>query len=285
MALWSTNILTHSLRNINVLSSAGNRLAVHAVRQLSCVIHLEKQGTVNTADMHVDRKVLKPDRRNLNLPWSIQLRHYAKSKNRPGKGADKHKPEHSIDINSETVHAIVDIEKYEEDLHKVLEDLKYDYIHKLALKTSAGTFDKIEVETEDGTIPLNQIASIRQKNPTLIILNLNQYIKYAPDVMKALQNSGLNLNPQQEGQGTIYVPITKVSHEHREELAKNAKMLFNQAKEKMNQIYSLRMKKMNKDKPGDVRKTIEYKLLQDKSKVVDEAEKLMKAKQKELLGS
>lgn len=53
-------------------------------------------------------------------------------------GFDKHKPEHAVELDSHTLHNIIDIDKYRSELQKVLDDLKHDYIHKLTLKTSAG---------------------------------------------------------------------------------------------------------------------------------------------------
>ena len=36
----------------------------------------------------------------------------------------------------------------------------------------AGTFDQLLISTEDGTFPLNQLATLVQKNPTLLIIDL-----------------------------------------------------------------------------------------------------------------
>ena len=56
--------------------------------------------------------------------------------------------------------------------------------------------------------------------------------------MKTLrETSGLNLNPQQDGT-RIYVPIPKVTREHREKLSKGAKQKCNETKEQLRKIQS-----------------------------------------------
>ena len=56
--------------------------------------------------------------------------------------------------------------------------------------------------------------------------------------MKTLrETSGLNLNPQQDGT-RIYVPIPKVTREHREKLSKGSKQKCNETKEQLRKIQS-----------------------------------------------
>jgi ribosome recycling factor len=62
--------------------------------------------------------------------------------------------------------------------------------------------------------------------------------------MKVLrENSGLNLNPQQEGT-RIYVPIPKVTREHREKLAKGAKQKCNETKDLLRKVQSKKSSKL-----------------------------------------
>ena len=62
--------------------------------------------------------------------------------------------------------------------------------------------------------------------------------------MKALrEHSGLNLNPQQDGT-RIYVPIPKVTREHREKLSKGAKERCNETKEQLKKIQNRNLSKL-----------------------------------------
>ena len=68
--------------------------------------------------------------------------------------------------------------------------------------------------------------------------------------MKALrENSGLNLNPQQDGT-RIYVPIPKVTREHREKMSKGAKERCNETKEQLKKIQNRNLSKLGEIELG-----------------------------------
>lgn len=207
------------------------------------------------------------------------VRHYAKEKKKSDRGGLK--------LLDSEISEIVDINAYRKDMQGVVDNLKQEYLQHLVLRTSVGTFERMPVKTKDGIFPMNQLASIIQKNPTLLVLNLFHSVQYVPDVMATLQQSGMNLNPQQDGPSTIYITLQKVSHEHREQLAKSAKTLFNNAKKKLDVTFTVCMKEVhkehNKKQSFDI-KVMENQLLTEKNKYVAEAENMMKLKQKELLG-
>jgi ribosome recycling factor len=52
----------------------------------------------------------------------------------------------------------------------------------------------------------------------------------------------------------------RVSRDHREELAKGAKTIFNNTKEKLDKLFAETMKKVNKTKSTEIKKTIESKV-------------------------
>jgi len=55
---------------------------------------------------------------------------------------------------------------------------------------------------------LQELAQVGRKNPQLAVLNLASLPDACVPVVKAIQECGMNLNPQQEGT-TIYVPLPK----------------------------------------------------------------------------
>lgn len=62
------------------------------------------------------------------------------------------------------------------------------------------------------------------------MLNLTAVPDALKPVLNSINESGMNLNPQQEGT-VIYLTIPKITREHRETLAKNAKTLFQKSKD------------------------------------------------------
>ncbi|KAH3689405.1 ribosome-recycling factor, mitochondrial-like [Dreissena polymorpha] len=88
----------------------------------------------------------------------------------------------------------------------------------------------------------------------------------------------MNLNPQQEGQSLVYLTIPKVSREHREQLAKNAKAIFNKTKDSLNKVYSKFSKKTSSINREDEKQLADKKLLAMKNAAQVAAEKQLKAK-------
>ncbi|KAJ8981858.1 hypothetical protein NQ317_017536 [Molorchus minor] len=107
-----------------------------------------------------------------------------------------------------------------------------------------------------------------------------------PAALNAIQKSGMNLNPQQDGT-TLFIPIPKVTKEHRENLAKNAKMLFVKSKDSIRDI-QMKYIKQTKRKDGvsqDLSRNVEAQLIAIADSYISEAEQILENKQKELLGT
>lgn len=47
-----------------------------------------------------------------------------------------------------------------------------------------------------------------RKNPTMTVVNMSVFPQAIPAAIKAIQKSGMNLNPQQDGT-TLYIPVPK----------------------------------------------------------------------------
>ncbi|KAG8518794.1 Ribosome-recycling factor, mitochondrial [Galemys pyrenaicus] len=71
-----------------------------------------------------------------------------------------------------------------------------------------GSLDQISVVTADGKLALNQIGQISMKSPQLILVNMASFPECTAAAIKAIRESGMNLNPEVEGT-LIRVPIPK----------------------------------------------------------------------------
>ncbi|KAF5923319.1 hypothetical protein HPG69_017826 [Diceros bicornis minor] len=71
-----------------------------------------------------------------------------------------------------------------------------------------GSLDHITVVTADGKLALNQIGQISMKSPQLILVNMASFPECTAAAIKAIRESGMNLNPEVEGT-LIRVPIPK----------------------------------------------------------------------------
>ena len=73
----------------------------------------------------------------------------------------------------------------------------------------------LQVELEGDLFPLKELADISKKDPKRLILDCSSFPTAASNIVKAIRDSGMNLNPQQEGT-RIFVPIPKVTKEYRQ---------------------------------------------------------------------
>ncbi|CAF0939236.1 unnamed protein product [Adineta ricciae] len=172
---------------------------------------------------------------------------------------------------------------------KLLVELSELYSKQIQLRTSSLAFEELSV-----TLPpnkkshqLKELTQIVQKSPQMFMIDMTRHAQYIPNVLEAIQKSGLNVNPQQDGT-TLYLPTPKVTREHREELAKNAKKLADQIIAKMREAYSKAHRNVKKQE-----KTLSQDLIADLDKnlklrldgYIAQVEKIRAEKQKELLNS
>lgn len=140
-------------------------------------------------------------------------------------------------------------------MKSVVEALKDNFNKTLNIRTAPGSLDHITVVTADGTLPLNQIGQISVKSPQLILVNMASFPECTAAAIKAIRESGMNLNPEVEGT-LIRVPIPKVTREHREMLVKPAKQNTNKAKENLRKVRTNAMNKLKKSKDKTSEDTI-----------------------------
>lgn len=200
------------------------------------------------------------------------------------KKGKKHKAK--IDVAVSADEDILDLEELKRDLQKAVDALKQDYTKNLSIRTSQGALDHIIVSTPDGKFPLNQLGQIVIKSNNMMTVNLASFPHATEAAAKAISNSGMNLNPKVDG-SIIQVPIPKVTKEHRENLAKSAKGMCDKAKVNMRGIRSKYVSVVKKHKEGTSKDTI-FRIEKQIGQVTDtynqDAEQLLAAKTKELLG-
>ena len=95
-------------------------------------------------------------------------------------------------------------------------------------RASASLLEPITVEAYGATMPLNQVGSISVPEPRMISVQVwDRGLVGA--VEKAIRNSGLGLNPMNDGQ-LVRVPIPALSEERRVELTRVAGKYAEQAR-------------------------------------------------------
>lgn len=213
----------------------------------------------------------------------ISVRNYAKSKDR---GKDKKsKGGGKVEINPTIMSELVPVGKLKERCQSAIENMKEDFAKNLSLRSTTGAIDSLPIKYDGKEYELQELAQIVRKNPKTIVINFASFPQVIPDVLKAIYNSGLNLNPQQDGT-TLYVPVPKVTKEHREALAKNAKALYIKCRDTVKDIQNEYIKK-NKKQTGvseDLVFNVNKQITALCEQYLEEAKNIYNAKHDELLG-
>lgn len=240
-------------------------------------------GILDKISSHKKSNNIVPVNVDLPLTWSVCC--YAKKAGKEKKGKISSKVV-KAQLTQNEIGDILDLDSVKQSMQDVVDKLKDDYLHVLNIRTTTGAFERVVVHTDDGRFKLSQLAQIEKKSPQLIMVNMSSSPQYTKQVLKSLSETGMNVNPYME-KTTIFVPIPRVTREHREKLAKDAKKMFNQTKTHLDGLYAKHTKTVNSKKKThseDLIRNLNSMILDIKQERTAESEKLMEAKQKELLG-
>jgi len=203
-----------------------------------------------------------------------------KSVNKSGKGSP-------LSLKYHDFVRIVDGEGLWTELQESVDQLKSFYVHHLNIRSSA-SLDLLLVELEGDKYPLHEIAAISKKDPKRLTIDASDFPQASQNIMKAIQESGLNLNPQQDG-FKIFVPIPKVTKEYREKLAGGARKKLNESKEDLRAAQNKFQKRTVDRGEGRGVSSDDLRAATDIIKAVTDhfmvvSDQLLQSKTKELLG-
>ncbi|XP_033192121.1 mitochondrial ribosome recycling factor 1 [Bombus vancouverensis nearcticus] len=189
-----------------------------------------------------------------------------------------------VHVNLNEISDIVKVERMMSQFDGAIEKYKDEMVKNLAVRTRVGAVEELTITFEDEEHNLEELVDISRK-PNMILLNASAFPQIIPNILEVLSKSNMNLNPQQDGT-TIYIPLPKVTKEHRESLAKTAKQYFVKCKNIISDIRNEHIRNLKKKEglPKDLTFKAESYISALQKQYVDKAEELLKAKQKELLG-
>lgn len=211
-------------------------------------------------------------------------RNYAKGKDKKKEKSSSKKPV-KIEINEEQLKNIINIDSMNKQMQKSLDTMRDEFIKNLSLRSTTGSIEALKVKIDGKEHELQELAQITRKNPKTIIVNMIAFPQTIPTVLQAIQKSGMNLNPQQDGT-TLFIPVPKLTKEHRENLAKSAKTLFIKCRDSIKDTQNTIIKKVKRqeDISIDENHQVQNQVTAIADKYIADAEKLLDAKQAELIG-
>src|SRR5271157_4364315 len=134
-------------------------------------------------------------------------------------------------------------------MQKTLDTLKKDLSRIRTGRASPALLDGITVDYYGSPMPINQVANISIPDARLIVIQPWEKSMVSP-IEKAIQASGLGLNPQSDG-NMLRLPIPPLSEERRAELFKTCKKTGEESKVAVRNVRrdaNDRLKKAEKDK-------------------------------------
>lgn len=150
-------------------------------------------------------------------------------------------------------------------MEKVVADFQHDMMSIRTGRASINMLEPVQVDAYGSMMPLNHVATLHVPEPAMITIQPfdNSQIGL---IEKAIRNSGLGLNPSNDGR-LIRIPIPPLNEERRKELAKKLHGIA--------EDHRVAMRNVRRDANDAVKK-----LLKDKSISEDEDRRAHDAVQK-----
>ena len=179
-----------------------------------------------------------------------------------------------------------DYKIYEGKMKKSIDSVAADFASVRAGRANASVLDRIMVDYYGSPTPIQQIAAI--SSPDARTLLISPWDKTAvKSIEKAIQNSDLGINPQNDGR-VIRLVFPQLTEERRKDLAKQVKKYSEEAKVAMRNIrrdgmdYVKKLKK-NSEITEDDLKVAEKDLQKLTDDMCKEVDALLEKKEKELM--
>jgi len=174
----------------------------------------------------------------------------------------------------------------ESRMSKSIEALHRDLNTIRTGRASAALLDRIHVDYYGTSTPLNQMAGVSAPEARMLVIQ--PWDKGSiPDIEKAIMKSDLGITPNNDGQ-VIRISIPQLTEERRKQLVKVVHSTVEDAKvsvrnirrESMHQVRELMSEKLVSE---DDERRAEHQLDELTKRFVDEADKIGKAKEHEVL--
>ncbi len=179
-----------------------------------------------------------------------------------------------------------DMKEFERRMDGAVDNLKKEFSGLRTGRASVNFLDPIVVEAYGSKMPLSQVGTVNAPEPRMLTVQVwdNSMIKA---VEKAIRDSGLGLNPMQDG-STIRIPLPELNQERRQELVKVAGKYTEQGRIAVRNVRRDAMdllKKLEKDKKmsedDQKRKSDEVQKATDKR--IELIESLLSDKEKDIM--
>ncbi len=174
----------------------------------------------------------------------------------------------------------------EERMKKSIQALHEEFKTLRGSRASQALFEKIRVDYYGNKVPLNQVATISIPEARLVIIQPWDRSVLA-EIEKAIQKSELSVNPNNDGK-VIRISIPPLTEDRRKELVKHTKNTAEQSRVSVRGVRRDANEEIKKAKSDSELSEDEAKKATDEiqkltDKYIEEINKLLEAKEKEIL--
>ncbi|MCY4445321.1 MAG: ribosome recycling factor [Rhodobacteraceae bacterium] len=179
----------------------------------------------------------------------------------------------------------LDINEYERRMNGAISSLRQEFAGLRTGRASASMVDSITVEAYGSQMPLNQCGSVNVPEPRMLTITVWDKT-ILNDVVRAIQDSGLGINPVVEGT-VLRLPIPELNEERRTELSKVAATYAENTRVALRNIRRDGMDELKKAK-NDGLSEDEFKLWSDEiqeltDKFVNNVDSVLERKKSEIM--
>lgn len=175
---------------------------------------------------------------------------------------------------------------YEEKMKKSIDSVAADFASVRAGRANASVLDRIQVDYYGTPTPIQQIAAISSPDPRSLVIQPWD-ASALKSVEKAIQNSDLGINPQNDGK-SIRLGFPQLTEERRKELVKQIHKYNENGKVAVRNIRRDAMDAFKKqEKNSEITEDEMKQVEKDLQKLTDESckklDELLAKKEKELM--
>ncbi|KAI3378804.1 hypothetical protein SNEBB_000803 [Seison nebaliae] len=133
-----------------------------------------------------------------------------------------------ITLSNDELNSVIDFDKFKRNMTDVVNRLKMDLDKKLPLRLDTNVLENFNVKIGNKLEKLGNFSSINKFDEKTIVVDMNSFPQYIPEVVRSIENSSLSVHPQQD-KTSIFIPVQRLTREHRLRLSGNAKNLADKA--------------------------------------------------------
>lgn len=176
-------------------------------------------------------------------------------------------------------------EEVSDGMKKAIDHLNKELLKLRAGKASPSMLEGVMVEYYGSPTPLNQVANVNTPDARTIVIQAWEK-SIVPDIERAIINSNLGYNPQNDGE-VIIINIPPLTEERRKDLVKNAKKEAETGKISLRNIRrdaNEQIKKLQKDGLSeDMAKDAEAEVQKTTDKFTEKIDAILVDKEKEIM--